>query len=131
MTSLSPVLSHSPAQSARASPLGSNTKIISTTAQSQVLGQNQSWLAQASERIEKTIELINIKKIKEALQILLEINQVFESSGICVSSSTNGIDSTKSTSPIPGKTPGDVSGRRNKTSMQLAIITKYNLACCF
>jgi len=74
MPSLSPVLSHSPAQSARASPQGSGTKIISTTAQSQVLGQNQSWLAQASERIEKTIELINIKKIKEALHILLEIN---------------------------------------------------------
>ena len=35
--------------------------------QSSVLAQNSNWLAQTSERIEKTIELINIKKIKEAL----------------------------------------------------------------
>jgi len=95
-----------------------------------VLAQNSNWLAQASERIEKTIELINIKKIKEALQILLEINQVFESSGVCVSTN-GGIDSTKSTSPIPGSKPADLSARKNKTSVQLAIITKYNLACCF
>lgn len=95
-----------------------------------MLAQNSGWLTQASERIEKTIELINMKKIKDALQILLEINQVFESSGVCVST-TGGIDSTKSTSPIPGSKPPDLSARRNKISVQLAIITKYNLACCF
>ena len=71
-----------------------------------------------------------MKKIKDALQILLEINQVFEQSGVCVSTNA-GIDSTKSTSPIPSQLPADLSARKNKTSVQLAIITKYNLACCF
>ena len=41
---------------------------------STLLAFNADWLAQASERIEKTIELINIKRTKEALQILLDIN---------------------------------------------------------
>ena len=69
--------------------------------QSSVLAQNSQWLAQTGERIEKTIELINMKKIKDALTILLEINQVFESSGVCVSAN-GGIESTKTTSPTPG-----------------------------
>ena len=40
------------------------------------------WLTAASERIEKTIELINIKKIKEALGILLKLDDVLSNSGI-------------------------------------------------
>ena len=76
MPSLSPVLSHSPAQSAGASPTATSAKILQS--QSSVLAQNSGWLTQAQERIEKTIELINCRKIKDALQILLEINKVFE-----------------------------------------------------
>ena len=73
MPSLSPVLSHSPAQSARgASP--STTSERKMQSPSTLLAFNADWLAQASERIEKTIELINIKRTKEALQILLDIN---------------------------------------------------------
>ena len=70
-----------------------------------MLTKNANWLTTASERIEKTIELINIKKIKEALQILLELDSVFESSGICVSSTEegkSGFESTKCASPQPG-----------------------------
>ena len=72
MPSLSPVLAQSPAQSAGASPQPTSAKVLAS--HSSVLAQNANWLAQAGERIEKTIELINIKKIKDALQILLEIN---------------------------------------------------------
>lgn len=114
MPSLSPVLSHSPAQSAGASPTAINAKILQS--QSQVLAQNSGWLAQTSERIEKTIELINMKKIKDALQILDDINKVFEQSGVCVSYNA-GIDSTKSASPIPSQKPADLTARRNKTSV--------------
>ena len=71
-------------------------------------------MATASERIEKTIELINIKKIKEALQILLELDSVFEKSGICIGEEggiggplqeegKSGFESTKSQSPQPGQ----------------------------
>ena len=128
MVSLSPAPAHSPSHSTGASPQLANPR--SLLQQASVLVQNSTWLTQASERIEKTIELINVKKIKEALQILLEINKVFESSGACVSSNA-GVDSTKSTSPIPSLKTPDLSARRNKTSIQLAIITNYNLACCF
>ena len=76
--------------------------------------QNPNWLQTASEKIERTIELINIKKIKEALSILLELDGVFESSGICIS---NDNESTRSESPPVTKTGNDTPvGRRNKSA---------------
>lgn len=80
----------------------------------------------------------------------MELDTVFESSGVSIPSSCSklrnlsdkngvslGFASTNSTSPIPGSKPCDLSlgsitslNRTSKTSMQLAIITKYNLACC-
>ena len=80
-----------------------------------------------SEKIEKTIELINIKKIAEAHNILQEIDAVFERSGM---SASEGINSTKPESPEPGAKAETPLICRNKSALQLAIITKYNMACC-
>lgn len=66
--------------------------------QALTLIQNPQWLAQASERVEKTIEMINLKKVDDALQSLLELDQVFEQSGICVSSIES--ESTQDTSLV-------------------------------
>ena len=91
------------------------------------LCMSPEWLRIVSEKIEKTIELINIKKISEAHKILQEIDSVFESSGI---GSREGADSTKPESPQPGAKAETPIIFRNKSVLQLAIITKYNMACC-
>ena len=40
------------------------------------------YLSKVSEKIEQTIELINMKKNPQAKEILMELDRVFESSGI-------------------------------------------------
>lgn len=74
--------------------------------------------------------MINIKKIDEAMQNLTELESVFEASGICVNTIES--ESTQDTSYVgQPHTAADSRGSRNKAAIQLAIITKYNLACCY
>lgn len=106
---------------------GRATPNLQKTKHALSLTQNPQWLAQASEKVEKTIEMINIKRVDDALQSLLDLDSVFESSGICINSAES--ESTQDTSIIsPGQ---DNRTLRNKSAIQLAIITKYNLACCY
>jgi hypothetical protein len=79
------------------------------------LTQNPNWLAQASERVERTIEMINAKKVDEALRDLCELDVVFENSGICVCET----DSTQDTSPLPGLGGQSIEARflRNKSAI--------------
>lgn len=64
--------------------------------------------------MEKTIEMINVKKVDDSLAILLELDQVFEQSGICVSPSES--ESTLDTSLI-GQVHADNRLLRNKTAI--------------
>lgn len=113
-------------------------------------GQHQrltkEWLDGAAQTIERTNELINSKETQEAVKMLLELDSVFEANGVVgplqpagdgSTSRPQQYDSTNNTSPIAGSpgelafgVPGSLKGV-SKISIQLAIITKYNLACCY
>ena len=73
--------------------------------------------------------MINIKKVDEALSNLLELESVFETSGICVNPVE--AESTNDTSYVGQSQSPDNRLIRNKQAIKLAIITKYNLACCY